>query len=135
MPKEPAKLGSELFIVDNTDQDWKVLQYVRDWCGLSQSIDIATGFFEIGALLGLNDQWQKVDHIRVLMGDEVSQRTKNPFVEGLVRVTAKLDSSPKHGDGEGPRPAAQAQGRRPADAPPHLCLPPGGGWRQHQRPL
>jgi len=93
MAHEPAKLGSELFIVDNSDQDWKVLQYVRDWCGLSQSIDIATGFFEIGALLGLNDEWQKVDHIRILMGDEVSQRTKRAFTASLAQVTARLDGS------------------------------------------
>ena len=48
MHPERAKSGSELFIVDNSDQDWKVLQYVKDWCALSQSIDIATGFCEIG---------------------------------------------------------------------------------------
>ena len=57
MQPERAKSGSELFIVDNSDQDWKVLQYVKEWCELSQSIDIATGFFEIGALLGLGSQW------------------------------------------------------------------------------
>ena len=75
MAKQIDKPGGELFIVDNSDQDWKVLQYVRDWCALSQSIDIASGFCEIGALLGLDGEWQKVDHIRILMGDEVSQRS------------------------------------------------------------
>ena len=74
--------GSELFIVDNSDQDWKALQYVRDWSGLPRSIDIATGFCEIGALLGLDGEWQKVDHIRILKGEEVSQRTKKAFAEG-----------------------------------------------------
>ena len=93
MPPEHERTGSELFIVDNSDHDWKVLQYVRDWCGLSQSIDIATGFFEIGALLGLNDEWQKVDHIRILMGDEISQRTKRAFTASMAQVTARLDGS------------------------------------------
>jgi phosphatidylserine/phosphatidylglycerophosphate/cardiolipin synthase-like enzyme len=56
-------------------------------------MDIATGYFEIGALLALDGEWQKVDQIRVLMGDEVSLRTKRAFVEGLDRATARLDES------------------------------------------
>jgi len=74
MKNKPTKSGSELFIVDNSDEDWKVLQYLHGWCQLSQAIDIATGYFEIGSLLGLDDEWQKVDQIRILMGDEVSRR-------------------------------------------------------------
>ncbi len=79
MPKRTSKSGSELFIVDNSDDDWKVLRYLHDWCQLSKGIDIATGYFEIGGLLGLNDEWRKVDAIRILMGDEVSLRTANAF--------------------------------------------------------
>jgi HKD family nuclease len=69
------------------------LRYLHDWCQLSKSIDIATGYFEIGSLLALRDEWQKVDHIRILMGDEVSLRTKNAFVAGLKKVTISLDTS------------------------------------------
>jgi phosphatidylserine/phosphatidylglycerophosphate/cardiolipin synthase-like enzyme len=54
---------------------------------------VATGYFEIGGLLGLNDEWQKVDAIRILMGDEVSRRTKKAFAEGLQRVKSRLDDS------------------------------------------
>lgn len=72
MPKRVSKTGSELFIVDNSDDDWKVVRYLHDWCELSKSIDVATGYFEIGSLLALKEEWQQVDHIRVLMGDEVS---------------------------------------------------------------
>ncbi len=79
MPKKTSSTGSELFIVDNSDEDWKVLRYLHDWCQLSKSIDIATGYFEIGGLLALNDEWQKVDSIRILMGDECSMRTKAAF--------------------------------------------------------
>jgi len=93
MPTKVSKTGSELFIVDNSDQDWKVLRYLHDWCQLSSRIDIATGYFEIGALLGLKDEWQKVDKIRVLMGDEVSKRTKNAFAEALETMRKKLDHS------------------------------------------
>ena len=49
---------SELFIVDNTDEHWKALEYVSQWCDISETIDIATGFFEIGALLALDGHWQ-----------------------------------------------------------------------------
>ena len=93
MAKGKSTSGGELFIVDNTDQDWKVLRYLHDWCQISSKIDIATGYFEIGSLLGLRDAWQKVDKIRILMGDEVSRRTKKAFEEGLLSVAEKLDGS------------------------------------------
>lgn len=93
MPKRVSKTGSELFIVDNSDEDWKVVRYLHDWCQLSKSIDIATGYFEIGSLLALKEEWQKVDYIRILMGDEVSLRTKNTFTAGLTKVTNRLDAS------------------------------------------
>src|SRR3989338_1284405 len=87
------KTGSELFVVDNSDQDWKVLSYLREWCQLSKAIDIATGYFDIGSLLALDGEWQKVDQILILMGDEVSLRTKKAFVDGLDRVIRCLDDS------------------------------------------
>jgi len=93
MPNRVTKSGSELFIVDNSDDDWKVLRYLHDWCQISKGIDIATGYFEIGALLGLKDEWEKVDHIRILMGEEVSLRTRAAFAEGLARVRGRLDAS------------------------------------------
>jgi hypothetical protein len=93
MPKRTSKTGSELFIVDNSNDDWKVQRYLHDWCQLSKAIDIATGYFEIGGLLGLKDEWQKVDALRILMGDEVSRRTKKAFADALQRVTSKLDDS------------------------------------------
>src|SRR2546430_11229994 len=93
MPTRASKTGSELFIVDNSDADWKVLRYLHDWCQISRALDIATGYFEIGSLLGLNDEWQKVDCIRILMGDEVTLRTKAAFVRGLSDVRDRLDAS------------------------------------------
>jgi len=47
--------GSDLFVVDNSDEDWKVQRYLHDWCQISRSLDIATGYFEIGALLSLGE--------------------------------------------------------------------------------
>ena len=88
-----SKTGTELFLVDNSDADWKVLRYLHDWCQLAKGIDIATGYFEIGSLLASKDEWQKVDHIRLLMGDEVSKRTKTTFEKGLQNIRDRLDGS------------------------------------------
>ncbi len=94
MPKRSsARTGSELFIVDNSEDDWKALRYLKDWCELSKSIDIASGFFEVGALLALDGEWQKLDKIRILMGDEVSRRTKRAFESALSAASTALDQS------------------------------------------
>ena len=93
MPTRQSQTGSELFIVDNSDVDWKAVRYLHDWCQISNGLDIATGCFEIGSLLALDGEWQKVDQIRILMGDEVSMRTQKAFAEGLAKVKGDLDSS------------------------------------------
>ena len=52
-PQKPETLrrGGDLFIVDNSDTEWKVREYLREWTKISDAFDIATGNFEIGALL------------------------------------------------------------------------------------
>ncbi len=87
-----SKAG-DLFIVDNSDSEWRVRSYLLEWCELSRAMDIATGYFEIGALLALEDKWQAVEKIRILMGDEVSMRTKRAFADGLKRISSRLDDS------------------------------------------
>ena len=57
-----SKTGTELFLVDNSAADWKVLRYLYNWCQLAKGIDIAAGYFEIGSFLALKDEWQKVGH-------------------------------------------------------------------------
>jgi superfamily II DNA or RNA helicase len=93
MPKRTSITGSELFIVDNSDEDWKVVRYLHDWCQIAKGIDIATGYFEIGAILALNGEWQKIDAIRILMGDEVSARTRDAFEKSLSEIESQLDKS------------------------------------------
>lgn len=93
MPTRQSPTGSELFIVDNSDEEWKVVEYLRQWCAISKGIDVASGYFEIGALLALKEEWQKVDRIRILMGDEVSLRTKKAFQQGLSSMERRLDHS------------------------------------------
>jgi superfamily II DNA or RNA helicase len=88
------KLGSDLFIVDNSDAEWKVRDYLREWTEIAHKFDIATGYFEIGSLLSLDGHWQKLENIRVLMGDEVSHRTKKALLDGLLNtIKATLDQS------------------------------------------
>ena len=91
--EQDVTTGSDLFIVDNSDEYWKVARYLREWCGLASSMDIATGNFEIGALLELDGDWQKVDRFRVLMGDEMTRRTKQAIAEGLRQIEDRLDRS------------------------------------------
>jgi superfamily II DNA or RNA helicase len=93
MNAKAQRSGSDLFIVDNSDDEWKVLQYLHDWCELSGSIDVATAYFEIGALLALKEKWQDVNRIRILMGDEVSLHSKRAFDQGLQRISDRLNGS------------------------------------------
>ncbi|MEO8218890.1 MAG: helicase-related protein, partial [Acidobacteriota bacterium] len=93
MPTRTSPTGSELFIVDNSDELWKVRQYLHEWCQISKGIDIATAYFEIGSLLALDGEWQKVDQIRILMGDEVSLRTGKAFEAALATIEGRLDRS------------------------------------------
>jgi len=86
--------GGELFIVDNSDQAWKGLKYLQDWTEIASAFDIATGYFEIGALLALDGHWQKLDKVRILMGNEVSARTHKAILESLQNdIASKLDAS------------------------------------------
>src|SRR5271157_1563140 len=95
-PKPSQDRGSDLFIIDNSDDEWKAARYLHDWCDIASSMDIATGYFEIGALLALDGQWQKLDQIRILMGDEVSKRTHGAFEKALVGLKVILDKSIEH---------------------------------------
>ncbi len=90
---EKQTRSADLFIVDNSDEEWKAARYLHDWCDIARAFDIATGYFEIGALLKLDGQWQKLDKIRILMGDEVSLRTRQAFEKALSGLAQKLDDS------------------------------------------
>ena len=70
------------------------MKYLQDWTEIASAFDIATGYFEIGSLLALDGQWQKLDKIRILMGNEVSARTRQAILDGLKHdITAHLDAS------------------------------------------
>ena len=88
--------GGDLFIVDNSVSGWTGLEYLSQWTDLARSFDIATGFFEIGALLALDGKWQQLEKIRLLMGDEVSLQTHKAFKQALSQRVGRLDDSLEH---------------------------------------
>lgn len=86
--------ASDLFIVDNSISGWTGLRYLSKWTEISESFDIATGFFEIGALLDLDGKWQKLKKIRILMGSETTYRTREEIRQALKsRASSMLDRS------------------------------------------
>ena len=88
---ESRRSAEDFFIVDNSDEHWKAIEYVRQWCEISETIDIAAGYFEIGALLALDGQWQKVDRIRILIGSETSRQTAEIIAEAISRLSSSFD--------------------------------------------
>ena len=92
MMTEPA--GKSLFIVDNSVTDWTGLRYLQEWCDIAKSMDIATGYFEIGALLALDGKWQQLDKIRILMGAEMTHRTRRALLDAVQKQAIQvLDKS------------------------------------------
>lgn len=93
MKGDVKRASADLFVVDNSDSDWKVKNYLHEWTEIAKAFDIATGYFEIGALLALDGQWQKLEKLRILMGDEVTKRTKKALLAGVETVKGILDNS------------------------------------------
>lgn len=86
--------GRDLFIVDNSISGWTGLRYLEEWTGIAKSFDIATGYFEIGALLALDGKWQGLEKIRILMGAEMTHRSRKALFEAVRnRVVETLDAS------------------------------------------
>jgi superfamily II DNA or RNA helicase len=95
--------GRELFIVDNSVSGWTGLRYLEEWSGIARAFDIATGYFEIGALLALDGKWQPLDKIRILMGAETTHRTRKALLEVVrARAIQILDGSIEADKGANP---------------------------------
>lgn len=83
-----------LFIVDNSVSGWTGLRYLEEWAGIAKAFDIATGYFEIGALLALDGKWQTLEKIRILMGAEKTHRTRKAFLDAVRSLAVQvLDES------------------------------------------
>lgn len=90
----PGSTDRPLFIVDNSISGWTGLRYLDEWTGLARAFDIATGYFEIGALLALDGKWQSLEKIRILMGAETTYRTRKAFLDAVrARAVQTLDQS------------------------------------------
>ena len=74
-----------LYIVDNSSEKASVKNYLSEWCSISKQMDIATGYFEIGGLLTLGEECQKLDKIRIILGNEVTKRTKE-VIEEVAKI-------------------------------------------------
>ena len=86
--------GRELFIVDNSVSGWTGRRYLEEWSSIAKAFDIATGYFEIGALLTLEGKWQELDKIRILMGAETTHRTRKAILEAVrAQALDRLDES------------------------------------------
>ncbi len=95
--------GRSLFIVDNSVSGWTGLRYLEEWTSIARAFDIATGYFEIGALLALDGKWQSLEKIRILMGSETTQRTRKALFDAVRSRTVQiLDSSIEAEKGSNP---------------------------------
>ena len=87
-------VGRQLFIVDNSVSGWTGQRYLEEWTAIARELDIATGFFEIGALLALDGKWQKLEKIRILLGAETTHRTRQLLLNAVLsRATSTLNES------------------------------------------
>ena len=59
-------------IIDNKDNN-TVLEALKQLLPDSKSLDVATGYFEIGSLLALDSFWNQLEKIRVVMADTVNE--------------------------------------------------------------
>ena len=91
-----------LYVVDNSSEEQSVKQYLTEWCSVSKQMDIATGYLEIGGLLDLDQNWQKLDKIRIILGSEMTKRTKDVIdkvVEALLsRLNDSMDEEQEHNE-------------------------------------
>ncbi len=85
-----------LYTVDNSNEEQSVKAYLNDWCSVSKQMDIATGYLEIGGLLELDGNWQQLDKIRIILGNEVTQRTHAVITAAVNAILTRLKESVDH---------------------------------------
>lgn len=90
----PHAGGRDLFVVDNSVSGWTGLRYLEEWTAIARQFDVATGFFEIGALLALDGKWQELEKVRILMGSDTTERTRHLLHRAAQeRAVGELDRS------------------------------------------
>ena len=86
-------MANNLYIVDNTAEAKSVQRYLADWCAVSRQMDVATGYFDVGGLLSLDQRWQMLEKMRIVMGDEVGKTTKAALDEAVGRFVGAIRRS------------------------------------------
>ena len=81
-------------LIDNVDGN-TLLKAFKALLLESNELDIATGTFEIGAFLLLEETWQHLNAVRILIGGETTGRTREQLVEALKKVTHESVESEK----------------------------------------
>ena len=82
-----------LYVVDNSSENQTVKKYLTEWCQVSKQMDIATGYLEIGGLLDLDQSWQKLDKIRIILGNEMTKRTRTVIESVVEAMLSRLKNS------------------------------------------
>lgn len=85
-----------LYIVDNATESQSVKHYLSEWCSVSKQMDIATGYLEIGGLLSLDGEWQKLEKMRIILGNEMTKRTKDVIEAAVRALINRLKESVDH---------------------------------------
>lgn len=67
-------------IIDNR-RDNTLLDALKRLLPYSEAMDVATGTFEMGSLLTLEEDWQRLNRIRIIMGDETTRRTREELIQ------------------------------------------------------
>ncbi len=75
----------EPFIVDNSNRNWTCLRYLETHVAQAHSLDVATGVFDVGALVALQASWNSLGKIRILMGAETTSRTRKVILEAVLK--------------------------------------------------
>src|SRR5262249_33200022 len=93
----PLRMAAkDLSIVDNERADRQALALLRSWCGSSRILEVASDFLEISGLLGLQDDWQQLEALHILLGAGTPLRHASAFAQAQQRILARLDESLEH---------------------------------------
>lgn len=84
-------------IIDNRNGN-DLLDILKRLLIQTHKLDVATGTFEISSLLELDQVWQKLGSLRILMGDETTSRTKSELVQALKDVSIESIEAAKERD-------------------------------------
>jgi len=73
-------------IIDNRESN-TILEALKRLLPESNTLDVATGYFEIGALLALDGYWNALEHVEILMGDETTKRTRTELANAIKALS------------------------------------------------